>query len=521
MSYQNNLHYFNIAIEDYSISELYNLLELDEFTRENILLKVHDLTSNIFKNNEPIKQFFFKAQNKLLNHLSNNNTYNSNLDNYLHANANSNIEVNQNYINNIAYEDDDDDYDDDDDDTNANANANANTNLDIKDTNANANANLDIKDTNANTNTNSNTEIIEANGNIKESYVDYSKYKPIETKTGTIIEKYDLYKNLYFNTFFRLDKNVINSLSTDCKIQLTNSLNNVIQCKLTALNIRKPFLIHTTKANDTFIIKKYINIFTQTTRQFILDFSYVITIDKGYYEDFTEMETFINNKFQNFTYTLSGNILNYKTTNRDISNRDMSNSDFINALSFTINNNTKQTMFDLSTSFIDGSYASNFKHYEIDFKTNYSTPYSLATILGFDFETNPDTSFNLNKDYQIISPKTYCLLNNPIFFCFRENISTVIETHQLFLKNNISSDKILAKINTHKGTMLNNYYIYEILDNIDNKNNIRKYNGPIHLSDFNIKIIDHFGNLVQSIDEEFTFELEVIIQETKFQQTIV
>ena len=79
----------------------------------------------------------------------------------------------------------------------------------------------------------------------------------------------------------------------------------------------------------------------------------------------------------------------------------------------------------------------------------------------------------------------------------------------------------MAKINTHKGNALNNYYIYEILDNIDNKNNIRKYNGPIHLSDFNIKIIDHFGNLVESIDEEFTFELEVIIQEMKFQQTIV
>jgi hypothetical protein len=233
------------------------------------------------------------------------------------------------------------------------------------------------------------------------------------------------------------------------------------------------------------------------------------------------METFINNKFQNFTYTLSGNILNYKTTINDISNRDMSNSDFINALSFTINKNNKQTIFDLSNSFIDTSYASNFKHYEIDFKTNYITPYSLATILGFDFAINPDTSNNTSNNYQIISPKTYCLLNNPIFFCFRENISTVIETHQLFLKNNISSDKILAKINTHKGTALTNYYIYEILDNIDNKNNIRKYNGPIQLSDFNIKIIDHFGNLVQSIDEEFTFELEVIIQETKFQQTIV
>jgi hypothetical protein len=500
MMAQNNSHFFNTNIEDYSISELYNLIELDELTRENILLKIHDLTSNVFKNNDPIKNFFYKAQNKLLDYLSNSNNNNNNLDNYLHTNANANIEANHSYINNIAYETNDDT--DDDEDIEHEHQDNIKVGEDIE------------------TN-NTNNKIIEANSNIKESYVDYSKYKPTETTTGTIIEKYDLYKNLYFNTFFRTDKNVVNSLSTDCKIQLTNSLNNVIQCKLTAINIRKPFLIHTTKLNDTFIIKKYVKTITETETLFKVDFSYVITIEKGYYEDFTEMENFINNKFINFTYTLSGNILNYKTTNNIISNIDISNSQFVNALSFSINENTKQTMFDLSKSYIDTSYSINFHHYEIDFKTNYIAPYSLATILGFDFAKNPDTSNNLSKNYQIISPKTYCLLNNPIFFCFRENISTGIETHHLFLKNNISSDKILAKINTHKGTALSNHYIYEILDNIDNKNNIRKYNGPIHLSDFSIKIIDHFGNLVQSIDEEFTFELEVIIQETKFQQTIV
>ena len=240
------------------------------------------------------------------------------------------------------------------------------------------------------------------------------------------------------------------------------------------------------------------------------------------------MEIYINNKFKNFTRTLSGQILEYKTATPPPSdtsiNKDLSNSEFINALSFSINKNTKHTIFDLSTSFTDSSYATNFKHYEIDFTTNYSEPYSLATILGFDFTKNPDTSNNISnktKNYKIISPRTYCTLSNPIFFCFKENISTIIETHHLFLKNNISSDKILAKINTHKGNALNNYYIHEILDNIDNKNNIRKYNGPIHLSDFNVKIIDHFGNLVESIEEEFTFELEVIIQEMKFQQTIV
>ena len=35
------------------------------------------------------------------------------------------------------------------------------------------------------------------------------------------------------------------------------------------------------------------------------------------------------------------------------------------------------------------------------------------------------------------------------------------------------------------------------------------------MSSFTIKIIDNYGLLVQSIQEEFTFDLEIIIQATK------
>ena len=69
---------FNTNIDDYTISELYNLLELDEMSRENILLKIHELTSNTFKNNDSIKDFFLQVQNKLLNYLS---EFNNTLDN--------------------------------------------------------------------------------------------------------------------------------------------------------------------------------------------------------------------------------------------------------------------------------------------------------------------------------------------------------------------------------------------------------------------------------------------------------
>ena len=90
MSSNNSYEDFNTSIEDYTINELYNLLELDELSREHILLKVHDLNNNVFKNNEPIKAFFLQAQNKLLNYLT---VADANLDDYLHSNANANIDV--------------------------------------------------------------------------------------------------------------------------------------------------------------------------------------------------------------------------------------------------------------------------------------------------------------------------------------------------------------------------------------------------------------------------------------------
>ena len=441
---------FNTNIDDYTIDELYNLLELDEMSRENILLKIHDLTSNTFKNNEPIKNFFLQVQNKLLTYLS---EFNNNLDNTIHNNANSNIEVNNE--------------------------SNYNTN------------NESDYDTN---NESDYEEINENKNNTKESFVDYSTFKETTTESGAKIEEYNIYKNLYFNTIYRTDKS---ALSTDCRITLTNPLTNVIQCKLASINMKKPFLIHNTKNNNTFIIKRY-NINN------ICDFSLII--ENGYYEDKIEIENYLNNYFINYTNTIR------------------SEQEFVNNLRFSINNNTKKSKLDLSSVYLTSDNSNNFNYFTLDFKSNYIFPYSLATILGFDANASNNyytsgSSLNPYNNLEINSPKTYCTLNNPLYFCFDDFQNTTIETHQLFLKNNVSSDKILAKINTHNANIYSNYYIYEVLDNTDNKNNIRRYSGNVNLSDFNIKIIDSYGNLVESIDEDFTFELEIIKHEKKIQQT--
>jgi len=88
-----NLQNLNTNIDDYSIEELYNLLELEEFTREHIILTVNDLTTNVFSNNASIKEFFLNAQTKLLDYLTN---YDGSIDSLLHNYANSNIETNSN-----------------------------------------------------------------------------------------------------------------------------------------------------------------------------------------------------------------------------------------------------------------------------------------------------------------------------------------------------------------------------------------------------------------------------------------
>ena len=491
MPSKNNYDVFNTSIEDYSIDELYNLLELEELSREHIILKVHDLNANMFKNNEPIKVFFLQAQDKLLNHLSNSD---SELDYYLHNNANNNIESNlqENFTNNIDADDPDHEADadeDTDEDNGADANANTNDNKLIE---TYVNYSNGDNSTNANS-TNANS----TNDNLNR--VDSAN-----------VETYYIHKNLYFNTSYRINKNIESALPTDCKITLTNTINNVVQCKLTSLNIRKPFLIHSTKSNNTFIVKKY-------NRANTVDLSFVIVIENGYYEDTTEMEDIINNKFKNTIITISGELLEYTYNGITIpyNIKDNSNTSFINALTFSINKNTKICSFDLSKNYINDNSRNNiFKHYEIDFLSNYIPPYSLATILGFN-NTTYDTSNNTNGIHKIIGPKTYNTLSSPIYFCFDENQSAIVETHQLLLNNNLSTDKILAKINTYKKTIETNNYIYETLENNDNKNNVRQYSGPINMSSFTIKIIDNYGLLVQSIQEEFTFDLELVIQATK------
>ena len=81
----------------------------------------------------------------------------------------------------------------------------------------------------------------------------------------------------------------------------------------------------------------------------------------------------------------------------------------------------------------------------------------------------------------------------------------------------MSTQKILAKIDGSLGTSETKNYITEIYSQTDTRNDhTREYDGVINLLNFNIKIIDYYGNIVNTdMIEDFTFTLEVKINNSR------
>ena len=449
---------FNTNIDDYNIDDLLNLLELNDPSKEEIIEKIENLNNNYF--NEPqhndIRSFFFAVQNKLLNDFT----------------------VENNYINNDIFSNTNNDYN-----TNNEFLIEAMENYITKELDNNPDNNPDIDD----------SELL-GNSNLNEVFQNNNEENNIDTGTinREIIENYEVYNHLHFNTLFRAKNNpLLETPSTNSDFILSSPITNVSQIKLAALTIKKPFLISEAKFNNKLTIKKY-------NTQNICDFSYVLTINNGHYEEAKDLQTHINETLQS------------------------NNENFIKALHFSIDNNSKKIKFELSYNDIRNT---DFKYYNIDFASHYVPYYSLATIMGFVYNKS-STYYNSISDIcnipqyntTITSPFSFCNIGNrELFFCFDEYQSNIIETHKLFLIDNMSTFKILGKINVANASSKSNYYVNEqFTSNNSRTDTIRKYNGLINLLNFNIKIIDYYGNIVNTdINEDFTFTLEARINRTR------
>ena len=411
---------FNTNIDDYSIEELYNLLELEEFTREQIIISVNYLTTNVFNNNETIKEFFLNIQDKLLNYLT---TYNSSFDNMLHANANSNIETN----------------------------------------------NDDISENEEN--------------NLKEGFSDLNmETNPItndviQPLSNFVITNVLRKKKFYFDT---KQKIYSNEDPTNCKMYVQRTI-NVIKAKLISLTCKVPLLIHTSKLNNFFTIQKFVGP--------VCDFSAQIIIDDGYYEESVKM-----------AQTININIQKYALQTRD---QDVSGSEFLQGLTFSFNYLNK-SVFELS--YNQTSY--DISYYAIDFTSTANSYYALSNILGF-------TSANIiNSDattLTLTSPKPYNTISNklPFFFCFEDNNNSIISNY-ICQKANVIQSRVLARIAPLTCPQTSN-----ILSTKFNEfnSNVLVYNGRANIENFTVKIIDIYGNILLSIDDDYCFEIEFECEE--------
>lgn len=267
---------------------------------------------------------------------------------------------------------------------------------------------------------------------------------------------------IHFNTLYRANSNT--QIPTNCEFIMPAQINNIIQTRLASVNIKKPYLISESKNNNKFKIILNKNNRDTTTANII--------ISNGFYNTPLEISNEINLK-------LSQNV--------DVS--------FIN---FSIDKNNELSQFDIS------KIPNDISSVSIDFKSDYIPPYSLATILGFDYNT---VLFYTTNNF-IISNSCFNNFISDLFFCFDEYQSNILETHKIILDRNMLTQKVLAKVRTSNLTTYN--YIHEVFSSTNTRfDSVRSYSGTTNLSKFNIKIIDNFGKIVnQDIKSDVTFTLE-------------
>ena len=336
-------------------------------------------------------------------------------------------------------------------------------------------------ETNYSNNKSENENTSDDDSNDEYNYFNENNENNLILKDNNLIENYDIINFLHFNTVFR--NNSINNIPSNCDFNLSSPINDITHIKLKSINLRMPYLISSEKNNNQFEINFYNN-------ENLLINNEIIIFDDGYYYDITSLSEYLNS---NYFY-------NSETTNI-----------YMKKKKFEINKNNNKSKF----SIIDNNDI-QIEYFEINFKKFYIEYYSLAYIMGFDKNINKFSSKNniINSNYRVNLNN-----NNELFFCLDEFQSNIIETHKLFYKNNMSTNKVLAKIDTTTAKLSSSNYISDLLED-EFTDNIRKYSGPINLNNFNIKIIDYFGNIINSnMQDDITFTLEIQINRNKLIET--
>jgi hypothetical protein len=293
-------------------------------------------------------------------------------------------------------------------------------------------------------------------------------------------------KKFYFDTTQKLYSN---EDPTNCKMYVQRII-NVVKAKLISLTCKVPLLIHTSKLNNFFTIQKFVGS--------VCDFSAQIIIDNGYYEESVAMAETIN--------------INIQKKANSLLSEDSSGSYFLKDLNFSFNYLNK-SVFELSYNRVNYTITS----YSIDFTSTANTYYALSNILGFtsaaiiNSDIIPNTNTNNTGLLTLTSPKPYNTISNklPFFFCFEDN-NYSINSNYICQKTNVIQSRVLARIAPLTCPQTSNTLSTKFNEF---NSNVLLYNGRVNIENFTVKIIDIYGNILLSIDNDYCFEIEFECEE--------
>ena len=287
------------------------------------------------------------------------------------------------------------------------------------------------------------------------------------------IKRITLTQNLNLNSCFR--DNYYTSSSTDFQYLIPCDIKNVVSLRLASIEIPNAWYLFSHKQkNNVFKIE------VEADKNITI---YTIVIPDGNYDD-ESLQHFLNT-----TYFCESNL-----------------DSCLKFLRFSIDSFNFKSRFEIID---DHPSICKFKFSLIFFENiNENMMNTAGWILGFRLPKYKDICDNIQSEglFDGSSDKyIYFSLND---YQYNNNSTNIVGFNKSSMEENI-----LAKI-----PMINGKLSLIIDDNNNPFTKTRKYNGPVNLRKFHIKILDKFGNIIDlnNMDFSFTIELEILYESFNF-----
>ena len=275
--------------------------------------------------------------------------------------------------------------------------------------------------------------------------------------------------NLNINSCFR--SNYYQSSPTDFLYNLPIEIKNVLSLRLVSIELPNSwYLFSSSKKNNVFYIS------FGCSEDDITD--YKIEIPDGNY-NYETLECYLNTNY------FCDSELEYPLKN----------------IKFSINPQSLKTIFEVIEC---NKYKYTIK-FSLDINENIIN--TVGWILGFRFAVYPKFSQLISEGLFDAGGDRYVFLSINDFQ-YNNNTSNIV----CFDKSILSED-VIAKI-----PMVNGKLSLVVNDNNNSLSKIRRYNGPVNLSKLQFKLLDHFGNIIDlnNMDFSMTIELQILYENFNF-----